>query len=167
MKANKSTVMQPCTLGNQHSHYSTTTCRPVHDTISNSFHIHCVVNKLLSVSVKPQLIQGQIRTSAMENTHACSGAPWPTSFSFCTSCEKKMERGATLSRRREVSALSGVDRALCGDYMRQNKTQDFLLYSRKRFTCLDTREKESGLNFILKRCWAELALMWDIWNETE
>lgn len=69
---------------------------------------------------------------------------------------KKAERGATLSRRREVSALAGVDRALHGDYMRQNKTQDFLPYSRKRFTCLDTCEKESGLNFILKRYWAEL-----------
>ena len=89
LKANKSTAMQPCTLGNQHSHYTATTCRPVHDTISNSFNIHCVVNKLFSLPVKPQLMQGQIRTSAMENTHACSVAPWPTSFSFCTSCEKK------------------------------------------------------------------------------
>lgn len=31
-------------------------------------------------------------TQAMENTHACSGALWPTSFSSCMSCEGKKKK---------------------------------------------------------------------------
>lgn len=39
---------------------------------------------------------------------------------------RKEERGATLSGRREMNILTGVDRALCGDYMRQKKHRTWL-----------------------------------------
>lgn len=107
---------RPNTLGNPHSHYTTKTCRPIHDTISNSFNIHYVVNKYSACLFSHRKSTDRYNLSNGKPT--CLQCCALTHILFLL---REKERGATLSCRREMNTLTGVDRALCGDYMRQKK----------------------------------------------
>lgn len=120
VEANKSTV-RPYTFENQDFHYSTATCRPVHDTIALTV---IVWRKNTVHACLAELIQGQINLS--NGKYTCVQQFTLTHILFLQDVLWEKQSDEPHSASGGKWAL-GVDRALCGDYMRQ-KRRDFLLF---------------------------------------
>lgn len=76
--------------------------------------------------------------------------------------------GAAFSCRREVNTLTGVDRALCGDYMRLKKHRTSYFTSKPQhhwLTCLYAHEKENK-QCVISQIYIKTTLRWsNFWCE--